>query len=121
VTSIGRGIGVAFDFLSSALWALAAFFVGARLLGLSAGILLALAVFATAGVYAVTSRAQEKRAEHLARGECPRCHERTVMEHVHRRWDTATASWLLPSTTWRCTACTFDDSRAIACEACPQL
>jgi hypothetical protein len=116
---LGRGFGFAIDLVTSFAWALAAFFIGARLLGLSAGLLLALAVFATSMTYVVISRTQERRAEHLARGRCPRCSSPIATEHVHRRWDPAATSWLLPSTSWRCRECGFEHAEALACEGCP--
>lgn len=116
---LARGFGFAIDLVTSAAWALAAFFIGARLFGLSAGVLLALAVFVTSMTYIVISRAQEERAEKLAAGRCPRCDASTVTEHVHRRWDPGHAAWLQPSTSWQCRQCGFEHTEALACEGCP--
>ena len=116
---LAQGFGFAIDLVTSAAWALAAFFIGARLFGLSAGLLLALAVFVTSMTYVVISRAQERRAEQLATGRCPRCLNGGVSEHVHRRWDPAATAWLLPSTSWRCPQCGFEHTEALACEQCP--
>jgi hypothetical protein len=116
---LGQGFGFAIDLVTSAAWALAAFFIGARLFGLSAGLLLALAVFVTSMTYVVISRAQERRAAQLATGRCPRCRSAIATEHVHRRWDPPATSWLLPSTPWRCRECGFEHTEALACEGCP--
>lgn len=119
MTLLGRGFGFAVDFVTSAAWALAAFFIGARLFGLAAGLLLALAVFVTSMTYVVISRAQERRAQELAAGRCPRCHSVVAMDHVHRRWDPGATSWLMPSTSWRCRECGFEHAEALGCEGCP--
>ncbi|MGF7473790.1 hypothetical protein WFJ45_23950, partial [Salmonella enterica subsp. enterica serovar Minnesota] len=70
MTLLGRGFGFAIDFVTSFAWSLAALFIGARLFGLAAGLLLALAVFVTSMTYVVVSRAQERRAQELAAGRC---------------------------------------------------
>ena len=120
MTALSRGFGYAIDFVTSFAWALAAFFIGARLFGLSAGVLLALAVFVTSMTYVVISRAQEQRAVQLAAGRCPKCRNAVASEHVHRRWGPAAASWLLPSTSWRCRDCGFEHAEALGCEGCPE-
>jgi hypothetical protein len=119
LTALSRGFGFAIDVVTSGAWALAAFFIGARLFGFSAGLLLALAVFITSMTYVVISRAQEQRAQQLAAGRCPRCHNAVATEHVHRRWDTGAASWLMPSTLWRCRDCGYQHVEPLACEGCP--
>jgi hypothetical protein len=119
VTGVRRGLDLAVDFVTSSLWALAAFFVGARLLSDSAGLLLALAVFVTAMTFIVSNRSQEQRARHIAAGACPRCQTPLVSEHEHRRWDTAHAQWLAPLTTWHCDACGFQQEAPLGCESCP--
>jgi hypothetical protein len=119
MTALSRGFGFAIDVVTSGAWALAAFFIGARLFSFSAGLLLALGVFITSMTYVVVSRAQERRAEQLAAGRCPRCQNPVAMEHIHRRWDPGATSWLLPSTLWRCGDCGFQHVEALACESCP--
>ena len=105
MTSVRRGLDFALDFLTSCLWALAAFFVGARLVSTPAGGLLALAVFVTAMTYVLSSRSQERRARAIAAGACPRCGGALASDHQHRRWDTASSAWLAPLTTWTCPNC----------------
>ncbi len=117
--SVRRGLDFAVDVLSAGLWSLAAFFVGARLLSPSVGLLLALAVFVTAMTFVVGSRNQERQARHIAAGACPRCGDSLASRHEHRRWDTSHREWLAPLTTWRCAACGFQEEAAIACETCP--
>jgi hypothetical protein len=119
VTGIRRGLDFAIDFVTSGLWALAAFFIGARILSRDAGTLLALAVFVTAMTFIVSNRAQEKRARHIAAGACPRCESALVSEHEHRRWDSSHGQWLAPLTTWQCEACDFQQEAPLACETCP--
>ena len=119
MTSVRRGFDFAVDVVTSSLWALAAFFIGSRLLSESAGLLLALAVFVTALTFIVGSRSQERRARHIAAGVCPRCRGVLVSQHEHRRWDTAHAEWLAPLTTWQCEACGFQQEAPLACETCP--
>lgn len=116
---VRRSLDFAIDFVTSSLWALAAFFVGARLLSSSAGLLLALAVFVTAMTFIVSNRNQERRARYIAAGACPRCESALASQHEHRRWDTAHQQWLAPLTTWRCEACGFQQEAPLACEACP--
>ena len=121
MTSVRRGLDLALDCFSSAMWALAAFFIGARLFSVTGGLLLALAVFVTAMTYVATSRAQERRARNLAAGACPRCREPIAFEHQHRRWDASNAQWLPPIMAWRCVTCMFEQEESLACEACPQV
>jgi hypothetical protein len=119
VTGVRRGLDFAIDVLTSCLWALAAFFVGARLVSTPAGGLLALAVFVTAMTFVLSSRSQERRARAIAAGACPRCGEALGSDHQHRRWDTSTSAWLAPLTTWTCAACGFQQEAPLACEGCP--
>jgi Zn ribbon nucleic-acid-binding protein len=114
-----RGLDFAIDLVTSGLWALAAFFAGARLISPNAGMVLALAVFVTAMTYVLTSRAQEHRAHAIAAGACPRCNEALTIEHEHRRWDTSNSQWLAPLTTWQCVQCGFQQEASLGCEACP--
>jgi hypothetical protein len=100
------------------MWALAAFFVGARLFSLTGGLMLAMAVFVTALTYVASSRMQEMRARNLAEGTCPRCRAPVLFEHKHRRWDASNRVWLAPLMSWRCAACGFQQEEALACEAC---
>ena len=120
MTGVRRGLDFAIDFITSGLWALAVFFIGARLFSTSAGLMLALAVFVSAMTFTVTNRSQERRARHIAVGVCPRCHDSLVNEHEHRRWDTAHGEWLPPLTTWHCEACGFQQEAPLACEMCPE-
>ena len=114
-----RGFDLAIDLFTACLWALAAYFVGTRLLSANAGMLLALAVFVTAMTFILTSRAQERRAHAIAAGACPRCSQPLATEHEHRRWNTSAGEWLAPLTTWRCDECGFQQEAPMACEACP--
>jgi hypothetical protein len=118
--TIRRGFDFALDLFTSCLWALAAFFVGARLLSSNAGLLLALAVFVTAMTFILTSRAQERGAQAIAAGACPRCGAALATDHEHRRWDTSNRKWLAPLTTWRCATCGFQQEASLGCEACPE-
>ena len=119
MTSVRRGLDLAIDFVTSGLWALAAFFIAARLISRDAGLLFGVAVFVTAMTFIVSNRSQERRARHIAAGACPRCEAALVSEHEHRRWDTAHAQWLAPLTTWECEACGFQQEAPLACENCP--
>jgi hypothetical protein len=119
VTGVRRGLDLAIDIGTSGLWALAAFFVGARLLSSPAGALLALAVFVTAMTFVLTSRSQERRARAIAAGACPRCSRTLDSDHQHRRWDTSSRAWLAPLTTWTCAGCGFQQEAPLACEGCP--
>jgi RNase P subunit RPR2 len=119
LTSVRRSLDFAIDVVTSSLWALAAFFVAARLISSDAGLLLALAVFVTAMTFIVSNRSQERRARHIAAGVCPRCQSNLVSEHEHRRWDTVHSEWLPPLTTWQCEACDFQQEAPLACETCP--
>ena len=119
MTSVRRGLDFGIDVVTSGLWALAAFFVAARLISSDAGLLLALAVFVTAMTFIVSNRSQERRARYIAAGLCPRCQASLASEHEHRRWDTAHAEWLPPLTTWQCEACNFQQEPQLACESCP--
>jgi len=119
VTAFRRGFDFTIDLLTSAMWALAAFFICARLISRDAGALLALAVFVTALTFIVTSRVHERRAHAIAAGACPRCRAPLISEHEHRRWDTENQSWLAALTTWRCGECGFQQEAPLACESCP--
>ena len=119
MTAVRSGLDFALDFFSSAMWAVAAFFIAARLLSFSGGILLALAVFVTAMTFVVSSRTQERRARNLAAGACPRCQASLIIEHEHRRWDASHAAWLPALMTWRCKDCAFQQEESLACERCP--
>ena len=119
MTGVRHGLDFAIDLFTSGLWAMAAFFIAARLVSPSAGLLLAAAVFVTAITFVLTSRAQERRAHAIAAGACPRCAESLASDHEHRRWSTSTNDWLAPLTTWHCEACGFQQEAPLACEACP--
>ena len=119
MTGVRRGLDFAIDSVTSGLWALAAFFIGARLFSSSEGLLLATAVFVTAMTFIIGTRSQERRARHIAAGACPRCENTLVSEHEHRRWDTAHQQWLAPLTTWQCESCGFQQEAPLACETCP--
>jgi hypothetical protein len=119
VTGVRRGLDFAIDLVTSCLWALAAFFVGARLISSPAGMLLAAAVFVTAMTFILTSRAQERRAHAIAAGACPACGEPLASDHQHRRWNTTSGAWLAPLTTWSCGACGFQQEAPLGCDACP--
>ena len=119
MTFIRRSLDFAIDLVTSCLWALAAFFFGARLLSSSAGLLLAAAVFVTAMTFILNARSQEHRAREIAAGACPRCREALQSRHEHRRWDTAHQEWLAPLTTWHCEACGFQQEAPLACDSCP--
>lgn len=119
MTVLRTGLDFTIDVASAGMWALAAFFIGTRLISSQGGTLLALAVFVTALTFVVTSRIQEGRARNLARGACPRCREALHTEHEHRRWDAASHQWLPPVHAWRCADCGFQQEETLACEACP--
>lgn len=119
MTAVRHTLSFAIDIVTSGLWGMAAFFIGARLLSPEAGLLLALAVFVTALTFILTSRQQEKRARNIAAGLCPRCNRALASNHEHRRWDTAHGQWLPPLTTWQCDECRFQEEAPLACEACP--
>jgi uncharacterized protein YbaR (Trm112 family) len=121
VTAVRHGFDLAVDLLSSLMWALAAFFISARLLSTTAGSMIALAVFVTALTFVVLSRMQETRARSLALGACPRCREALRVEHQHRRWEASLQQWLPPLTTWDCPACGFEQDESLTCERCPSL
>lgn len=120
MTGVRGGFDLAVDFFAATMWAMAAFFAGARLFSGTVGLLLALAVFITAVSYIMGSRVQEQRARHLAVGDCPRCKVSLTMEHTHRRWDSGNSQWLPPLISWRCAACGFQQEERLACEACPR-
>jgi len=119
MTGVRDALDFSLDLVTSGLWALAAFFIGARLLSPSAGMLLAFAVFITALTFILTTRSQERRARNIAAGACPRCRATLSSHHEHRRWDPAGAEWLPPFMTWQCEVCGFQQEAPIACEACP--
>ena len=119
MTVVRNSLDFAIDVVTSSLWALAAFFVGARLFSSSIGLVLAAAVFVTAMTFIVSTRSQERRARHIAEGACPRCEQPLFSEHEHRRWDTAHAQWLSPLTTWQCDSCGFQQEAPLPCETCP--
>ncbi len=120
MTGLRQGLDFAVDFVTACLWALAAFFVGTRLMSHSVGFLLAIAVFITAMTYVLGTRNQERRARHIAAGACPHCSQSLTTAHEHRRWDTTHQEWLAPLTTWHCEACDFQQEAPIACETCPR-
>ena len=119
MTAVRRSLDFVIDLLTACLWALAAFFVGARLFSPAVGLLLALGVFITAMTYVVGTRSQERKARFIAAGACPRCHQPLTSEHEHRRWDGSHQQWLAPLTTWKCEACGFEQEAPLACQACP--
>jgi hypothetical protein len=119
VTALRTGLDIVVDVLAAAMWSLAAFFIAARVLDSTIGLILAFAVFVTALTFVATSRAQEQRARNLARGACPRCRDALKTEHEHRRWDAANRQWLPPVHAWRCSSCGFQQEEALACELCP--
>lgn len=119
MTAVRSGLDFAIDLVTSGLWALAAFFMGARMVSPSAGLLLAVAVFVTAMTYILSTRSQERRARYIAAGACPRCRATLTSDHEHRRWETAQQQWLAPLTTWRCERCGFQQEAPVGCEACP--
>ena len=117
--NVRRGVDFTVEFFRSFMWALAAFFITARLVSPEAGALLALAVFVTALTFIATSRVQERRARAIAEGACPRCGEALVTDHEHRRWDATDQKWLPALTTWHCPRCAFQQEAPLGCEACP--
>jgi RNase P subunit RPR2 len=119
VTALRSGFDLVIDVAGSATWALAVFFITARLVSTEAGGLLALAVFVSAMTMVISGRSQETRARDLAAGTCPSCRGALVTEHNHRRWDTTHSKWLAPLTTWRCAACGAGHDEPVACERCP--
>jgi hypothetical protein len=120
MTAVRQSLGWAVDVVAASAWALAAFFIGARLVSVTGGVLFALAVFVTAMTYAVSSRTLEHRARDLASGACPRCWSALTTEHQHRRWDAAASTWLAAVTSWRCLSCGFEQEESLACQKCPE-
>jgi hypothetical protein len=116
---VRRGFTLLVDVVTACMWALAAFFVGARIVSPGAGLALALAVFVSAMTMVLGSRQQEAQARELAAGACPRCHRTLAVEHEHRRWDTTFEKWLPPLTTWACRACGFEHGEPSSCPSCP--
>jgi hypothetical protein len=108
------------DVVGSATWALAAFFLTARLVSPAAGAVLGLGIFVSALTMMLTSRFQETRALALQRGVCPRCDARLSQTHSHRRWDTSRERWLAPLTAWECTACGYGHEEPAPCATCPE-
>ena len=119
MTVMRRGVGLIVDVASACMWALAAFFVGARLFSPAIGLALALAVFVSAMTMVLGSRQEEAQARELEAGACPHCHKTLSVEHEHRRWDAGFQKWLPPLTTWSCKACGFEHDEPVSCPSCP--
>ena len=119
MTALRSGFDLFVDVAGSATWALAVFFITARLVSTEAGGLLGLAIFVSALTMVFSARIQETRARELVAGDCPECRSKLLTEHNHRRWDTTHAKWLAPITTWRCSGCGFGHDEPVACERCP--
>jgi len=113
-------MGLFLDVAGAGMWALAAFFITARLVSPAAGGVLGLGIFLSALTMMLTARLQESRARALLAGACPRCKATVKQAHAHRRWDVQASRWLAPLTTWECAACGYGHEEAAPCSACPE-
>jgi len=118
VSGVRDGLDFAFALLGAVAWALAAFFLGSRLVSTAAAGVVALGLLVSLLVMLVNGRVQESRLGRLVAGRCPACRGEVRGEHEHRRLG-AGGAWLPPLTSWQCGACGFAHSEAWPCAGCP--
>ena len=115
----GRALDLAASLFAALAWGFTSFVLASRLFSTAAGALVAVAVIMSLLAMLLKSHLHDDQLERLLAGVCPRCRRPVAMEHHHRRWDAARATWLVPATNWQCQSCGFDHGEAWSCPACP--
>ena len=120
MTAVRDGLDLLLGAVAALAWSFAGFALGARYVSLTAGEILGIGLLSSAVVTGLTVHLRDRRLGLLTEGLCPRCRQRVVLEHRHRRWEPAPGEWRPPVVTWDCPSCAYSHAESWPCPACPE-